>query len=1179
MAIFATDIKLIESEVMADYTDGGGRRTSRIIPDGVAGNIFPKVSRLDSVYGRVNLRKVFGAVQTSNLDVYAGAHAIITDAPDNEDIHCTLFSTGSDFDTRTTARDRIESYVTSGPESRLTFLGRQLAGQRSLTAYQRVEESLPEVGDVLCLSNEAGSTVTTYQYVRINDIQSEVRTFEDDKGVFDRRVVVIDTGVALRYEFNGPETANRLSSVEKPAKIRTTTVVDAARYYGIKKLAEAATENDMTVRVASIYTPIVPTTNRETPVSNETVGDVMSVVAARSSTVSDAIGDFPADTPRYTRRPIVPGSLVIDGATDDKMGGITAGTFVGEIDYINGAITRTAGDAGGRTVVYKPGAPTSQIAHTLDVPVDLNNRGMVYSLTLNPLPAPGSTVVDYRALGRWYRLRDNGAGQMAGLDPAYGTGSVNYTTGALVITLGSLPDVDSSVLVGFGSPTHYTIRAGGTSDAATSMRQTFTLPDLPINPDSFSITYTSGGSDYTATDDASGNLSGGGITGTVNYTTGAVTLNYSTRLPDSSTSVACAYQQMVPTNPSVPVVNSLATASAASTDLGTPIVAGSLVGSVPFSGGYERVWGNIPVYDDGAGLLKARAGFVLSTDSATYSAVSTTEATIGTVNYATGEVVINAGIQYLLTHKSGNPSTVPWITSTETLYRAAGTANWGWKSPAATSTNVAKTHSATFAAAPLKLDLTTTVADKLVSNSIMFALGGKTYIDRNGTLYADVSTTTGAGTIAGSVDYAAGTASLTHWAAGASPALSVMACLSVYGEQPGWRFQFRTPGSPIRPGSFYIQATTTAGDLVSATASESGVIAGTYVRGTINQETGVGRVEFGQMVAAAGNESEWWYDAGDVVGGQIFKPTLVQPSAMTFNCVVLTNLPLNADILGIDPVRLPMDGRVPIYRPADVVVIHNTQTHTLPNSAVVDTSYLVGRLNLSELWLEDSAGKKVNPINYSVNLAAGQVTMAPVIDLAGLTQPLKAKHRIEDMILVSDVQIHGLLTLASPLSRDYPLDSYVSSSLLFGDLRARVTDVFDLLSFFAWSDTPGPAANAGYNKVDYPIEVLNNGAINERWRIHFISQIEYQVIGENLGVIATGSINGDCAPVNGLTTLPYFIIRQQGWGSGWSAGNNLRFNTFAAAPPIWLARTVLPGASLAGDSFSLQVRGDVDDEE
>ena len=112
--------------------------------------------------------------------------------------------------------------------------------------------------------------------------------------------------------------------------------------------------------------------------------------------------------------------------------------------------------------------------------------------------------------------------------------------------------------------------------------------------------------------------------------------------------------------------------------------------------------------------------------------------------------------------------------------------------------------------------------------------------------------------------------------------------------------------------------------------------------------------------------------------------------------------------------------------------------------------------------------------------------------------------------------------------------------------------------------------------------MLNDGAVTDRWRINFLTgnpssgTANFQVISENLGVIATGNTGSDCAPVNGLTGKPYFVIRSGGWGLGWSVGNQVRFNTSAASRPIWIARTVLPGATLDGDSFDLQLRGDVD---
>ena len=89
----------------------------------------------------------------------------------------------------------------------------------------------------------------------------------------------------------------------------------------------------------------------------------------------------------------------------------------------------------------------------------------------------------------------------------------------------------------------------------------------------------------------------------------------------------------------------------------------------------------------------------------------------------------------------------------------------------------------------------------------------------------------------------------------------------------------------------------------------------------------------------------------------------------------------------------------------------------------------------------------------------------------------------------------------------------MSSALLFGDMFARVTGVFDQVTWtYVWSDARiGANATGEYNTVNYPIEVLNNGAVTERWRINFTSANAFQVIGENLGVIATGTTAADCS--------------------------------------------------------------------
>lgn len=1202
MTINPSDIVLLESERMADYTDGGGRRTSRVIPDGVPGNIFPKVSRLDAVYGRVNLRKVYGAVLTANLDTYAGAHAVITDPPDNDRINCLLFSTRSEYDARAAARDRIESYVIAGPESRMIFYGRQLVGQMAVLAYQRAEDPLPEIGEVFSLRNDSTGAE---QYVRITDVDHEIRGFIDDRGTYNWRVLSIKIGSALLYEFSGPEAPSRYSNPVRTSKIRSTTVADAARYYGILPLQEPALANALTVKAPTIYSQIVPTTQRETAVSLAQVNGARSYAAAgaaRTYVTDRWAGSSDVGRAYFLPRAVLPGALTIVSTgtaytlKDDRRGNVvvatdstaafganSSGRVVGSIDYASGGITPSLSWPGSsHSVTAIPGVEVTQPAHTKRIAITLGTRGTVYAEALVPLPAPGTLLVDYRALGKWYRLRDDGAGKLSGDDPAHGVGSVDYVTGAVVITLGALPDVESALLLSWGSPVHYTVRAGASADADTLVRQELTLPDTPVLGHTLTLTYTAGGVDYEATCTAAGVISGGGLTGTLEPATGKVRLTYTTRLPDTGTGLRTAYQFLAPPNGGPATTLSGTVVFAESMSLASGVDPGTVVLSVPVVGSYVAfntghavpVEGQVVVKDNGSGVLLVAGDQRVVSPQALVVGIPGGQA-IGSIDYATGAVVWTNPIQTTARHFSAYTG---WALQQITLTVQYGNDGaYGFKTGAS---GVATANSKEFsaAAAPLRTTLTRTVTETAVPGSALFTLGGKTYFDRNGTLYADLDAATGAAMTAGAIDYATGDVSITLFAGGASPAIAVQALTTVYGTWTATSMFFRTGGSPIRPASMYVQVTSADGILLVGTSNQNGVISGAKMRGLVVQEMGVAALEFGEMVTAAGNELEPWYDPANVVGAQVWQPLEVLPATLRYSCVVLSNLPLDSSILGLDPVRLPSDGRVPLFRAGDVAVIHHLDVTVLPTSLTPGATYPLGRAALAEVWVLDATAKRVPPQRYSANLDAGTFTIAAdwAAIAEGFAEPLTVKHRIEDLVLLSDVQLNGHLSLTAALSRDYPLGSYVSSALLFGDMNARVTNVFDLATFASFSDTPGPGATAQYNNIDYPIEVLNEGAQGERWRLNFTGTTAFQVIGENMGVIGTGTTGTDCAPINQLTGKPYFVVRKEGWGMGWAAGNQLRFNTVGASSPIWIARTVLPGATLEGDSFTMQMRGDVD---
>lgn len=1222
MTILPSDIRLLESERMTDTADGGGRRTSRVIADGVAGNIFPKISRVDSVYGRDNIRKIYGHVNTANVDMYAGAHVIITDAPDNPRIGVLLFASGGDYDTRADARNFVENYVVAGPESRVLVYGRQLKNAGVVLAYQRPEESLPDVGDVYCLSEEAGDVVIATQFFAVQKIAHELRVFVDAGGEFTYRVLTLTTTAPLGREFRGLDSPSRISSDRGATLLRATTVADAARYFGIKPLSAAADMGALTLHVDSVYAPIVPTTQREVSVSLASIGGATELLAASAVTVAEtahAQATAGLLTVVHTAQAILPGSLRIampsnyglTESTDDGAGNVLPGSgtlgnsFAGSVDYagrtISISLDVTFGGVIRLDIRYTPAAEVGQAAHTDATPITLATRGTVYTGVMLPLPAPGAASLSFRALGRWYTLRDRGDGVLAGTDDAQGAGTVDYATGAYTTTLGALPDVGSSIVRSWGSPVHYEVH---TADAVGPY-QDFLLEHLPVKPGTVTPSYTADGVTYTLADDGVGGLSGDGATGTIDYFTGQGRIAYGARLPDFDSTLTIPYTQSVidpdqsagttTADATLRKAVTVAPTSATSLALGMAVVPGTpRATTVPCTApNGTEMYVTLQCNNDGSvsieqGTYGGAVGTYFRLPQAAMGTV------VGSIDNNTGVITLSGSADFTamvwgagywvatttasvpIRFKTGSTATF-WLTPGKTLLNATGGGTVEVDTSGLVTINTAQTLTAPIeSAAPVRVDLTATSSSKVVAGSVRFTLAGKTFFERNGTLYCDMLQS-GSATPAGSIDYATGIATPTLWVRGAAPGLAVQACLVKFGDFTATSAYFRTAGSPLRPASTYVQVAAEDGTLITATADLSGNIAGALVLGTVEQSMGVASVRFGEYVTAAGNELEPWYDPAEVVGADVWKPRAVQPQTLRYSTVVISNVPLSAELLGLDPVRLPSDGRVPIYRPADIDTLHHTADFDA-GTPVAGSTIDVGRTDLAALWLEDAARKKLPDTLYSADLATGIITMAADAVLTGFTPPIAARHRIEQMLLITDVQINGEISIAAPLVRDFPVGSMLSGALPFGDVFARVEHVFDQNTWTGkWSDTLiGDQTAAQFNDIDYPIEVLNEGAVNDRWRISFTSGTAFQVISENLGVIGTGTTAADVSITNALTGKPYFVLRWQAWGAGWPAGGQLRFNTVAAAPGFHVVRVILPGATLDGDSFDLAFRGDAD---
>lgn len=1101
MPIQEQNIVFVESQVMDDVPEGGGAATGSVIADGVMNNIFEDVSDLDRAYGRFSLRKIFLAVRTLDRDLFGGAKTVVTALPTDDALSYTLFSSNDPFDTRSEAADRVASYLYKGPMWQGYLYEAHIAGMRTIAVIQKPNSTLPPIGKTLCLTLNEGALNEIEQYVRVTEVSVAEVEFTDGidaqggDQTYSRWIVSLSLSDALRADFPGhtPARVDSAYSFVGKTRIRDTTVADAASYYGAQRLATAASIGDTTVRAASMFASLVPSSQSETPIAN---------------------------------RALVPTATLT----------LSAGSRQVEI---------------------------VQQAHTDGIDITAENRAYNYVRTLNPLPGPGALNVAYRANGNWYELADNGSGTLSGSDPAIGGGTVNYTTGSTVVTLGALPDVGSTIIYTWAAPAHYVSLIPDSPQAAQIV---FEAPDLvgPLVPGSITVTWRTPragetpGSVVTATDATAGVISGNGMTGTVDYTTPRIEINAIAADIDSTITVSYsrAAAESPATNPGpttythsfghavrprtvqVRVTDPVSGARMTLTDLNAD---GNLVQAYnagPSAGGSTMYW----TTSEGAGLDLGVGAH-------------------GTIDYATGAVTITtttATVRWWRWQQASVGGLWQWVQTNQVSVPL----HVLWDTAVAGSTTVTSPGSASLSvpadSAPhVRVDLAP-AAPTLIPGSLELTYGGKSYLDRAGKLYTDITPINPGGIEAGTVNYATLDVRITWAPPGATGAPTIISALGRFGDWTATEAVFRTEASPIKPQSLSITATTSGANFgtseqISGTSDADGVISGAYMLGRINYEMGVARVQFGAHAA-----------------GAITTPRPVEADSVRYNAVSYRYLPLDADILGIDAVRLPADGRVPIYRPGDLaLVMHTAETapQTVTSGAVINC----GRARLAWVRVLDADGDTVTA-NYTLDRELGTVT---ITDATGITMPITVRHTVADLRQITDAQITGELTLARPLTHSYPADeSIVASCLIHGDRRARVSAVWDQQTWDGtWSDTRvGSEAIATLDTIAYPVQVTNEGAETERWLLRWTSTTNVELIGQRRGLVFSGPFTADIAPINprtrnqdGTGGAPYLRIPVAANGGGWSTGNVVRINTVGALADIWIARSIQQSDAPSGD--------------
>ncbi len=1186
-------IKLMSSEVLADTEDGGGQMTANEIVDGAVNNLFPDISRLDRTYGRVSLRKAYMSVQTDDRATYYGAHVALTEQAADPLVNTTLFTTEDWFDTRDNCRDRIEGYLAKGPQYLVTLFGNHYRGTKSLMFFGHTGIDAPEIGDVLVLSDDENE-----QYVRVVDASKEAMTFMDDSGItFSKDVVTVEIGNGLESDFEGASVTKSISFTTLATTISTTVVADASKYYSISKLADAASTGELSVRVNSIYSSIVPSSKSQTAITDFGAGMVRPAMISTGDSTYSVNASLNLTGTTVLGYDILPGSLSFTGAgvsiADNGNGTIKntlSGSIIGAISYENGTLTLDG--SLGTTVISGTYVFTPSVAYELPtctgiIDVYSNNRGYVYVFNCVPSPKAGTLRVDYMAEGKWYTMSDNGLGVLSGSDSTIGTGLVNFVTGSVSLTLGAQPDANSPILLYWGTEIQVDELVGYDGNNSLPSTVPFALEATPglgtlhiqwaIDTDVYHVAAkTNGNFDFYLNDE----LVQADV-GHIDYSTKEgwfappVTLNEGTALAVSYIDIDSAKVEEYAAHDGL----STFVTTLSNTD---PITPGSVtihltftvdsateVEGYRFDSSYGTVSGVLT--DDGNGNL--------------------TGSSTGTIDYETGDVSIGSTltstVRYLgvemVTYEDTSPdggSATYEVVTDEVVYQDAGyhvNSGGSVKFEYTTSTTTIDYNESLTAVPVYQIDVPNN--SFIMPGSIWATIEsfGDIYDDSQGNIKKFSTNVT-----VGSINYNTGHISILSEMEDLTKnrTCTLTAGSSAFDleERTAWRF--RCPGSPITPGSFTLQATSKEGTLLSATADFDGNVLGDKINGEIDYQTGVVKLSFGEWLVISEHTGEdWLVNAPTDDAGNAYKFEYVLPSTITMNCVVESYLPLDADLLGLDTVRLPMDGRVPVFRDGYIVLIHHTQTEVIgtPTAGQVVT---LSRQNVNLIELYDNDGVYVSETgNYSGDLTDGTISFEDPLDLSAYSSPFHAITRIEDMVIATDVQITGHIAISQPLQHDYPADeTLVSGVLPIGDVQARIYNEFTDSSWNnVWSNSRQyNPTTAQFDLVNYPIIVTNRGSVRERFACIFTSTSTVNVVGEHLGVILSSApIGGDISPVNPASGQPYFTIRHEGWGSGWSTGQVLRFNSDAGNYPIWFCRTTQQGPATENDDhYTIQIRGD-----
>ncbi|WP_392389563.1 hypothetical protein [Acinetobacter ursingii] len=1206
MAIETNNLVIYKSERLTDTSDGGGKYSGQVVEDGISNNLFNDVSELDRTMGDVSMRKVFAGVTSADTDTLMGATVFISENPTDPNVSALLFSTKSHTDTRDAAQNRVENYLAKGGIATGTPMDTHWQGMKLLQVMMFPKENEGAVGDTIVLISNEGKSNQIEQYLRITKVETRIAIMVVDGKDVEYKIATYSLNDALKSDFVGLTARQWYNGNISTSILRETLIADTGKYYASVGILNNVAVASTTVHAKSIFSQLVPASQVETPLLDLSVTGTATAMIGASGTITRQITTTVGSAQStYIGSSILPSSVsfmldnnqVTDNAGELKT---VSGNSVGTINYDTGLIRWGAGSGSGSktiNVTFTPAAVRSRVSNSDSVEVTQNSQSLNLVRTILPVPARGSFVLNFTAQGKTYTVTDNGSGVISGAVTGIATGTIDYVTGTVLVTFSALPDVGSAIVWYWADSV---ASEDITSKQTNRLALDYTLSKTLDLTQPATITWKVDNVDKSATVATNGSITGD-ATGAVNGN--KITFKPGILFPLSNV-LTVTYNQFTGGNSQTGpyTLSDLGETETINGEsfkrYGFGIGANSGVNTLKFTLVMSSTKAGLEYsYSTSEMILTNNVFNFQSYGGDIYLMIEGKQVRkVGSINFTTGEVVFTAyavrdayqravktsGGYYNIQTTSVERVSMPF-TITDAAQSAQCTLGKEATSISASEQPVRSTG--------YYIDIVKNAGMIVAPESVFFQIAGKNYYLSGTSIYTGFNSNTGTGTTVGNYNPSSGRLDLSTFSDTGGNAIAWQSIIQVADNMPVASAVFKIPIAPVRPLSLQLLVGTPVS--INVTADESGNITHERVKGKIDYQTGVVRLSFytinqnvtiselNAMKALRPWLNEDFYTTNLDGSGTytVNMPYWYSTDDIRYNAVGYSYIPLDAEILGLSATRLPLDGRVPIFRVGDIGIISSSKSQTL-ESAVAGQIYQLNDARISYCELEDQNGKKVPYDQYVVDYDYGKVTLSGDYTSTSLVLPLIAKYRYQDMGLINDVQIDGRITFTKPVTHQYDADkTVVGSALVIGDMQSRYTSKFVQGTWTnIWANVPsGEAISANYNDALYPIKITNKGAIQERWAIVFTDATNFRSIGEVSGQIATGNINNDFSPNNPVTGQPYFVIKKEGWGSGWASGNVLRFNTIAAMFPIWCIRCVKQSEpTVLSDQFQIMLRGDID---